>query len=480
MRKRSTSCRAAWTIGRASGWNVCTSTCPGASRPLRPASCVISWNVRSSARKSGRPSPVSASTTAASSTPEKWCPFATICVPSSTDAGRLREPPQQLGQRLGAGDGVAVEPDQLELGQLARELTLELLCSRSEPGQIGRLAHRARRRRALDEAAVVAAQLRVAVQDERDVAVRAADRRAAGAAVERRRDAAPVEQQDRLATALGDRPQLGQQRRRQRVAGLATQVDDRAPAADRRRSGRRARGARASPSSRAAASRSRRRRRRPPASPASRRPCGRRSAGRNPACTRRRAPRRRRSARGRARARTPPSARRRRSAPRRSRSARARRAARRPSAPSAGSRRCRRSAPGPGRPSGARARSPGTRTIAPSPRSRTAAHACRYTSVFPLPVAPCSRKVPAAAVDRGDDPRDRSELRRRELRRSRDVDQLVPVGRRRLLLAPLRRLRCDERERAGRRRAVVVGEPERQLDERRRHLADHRLDRAAP
>ena len=75
-------------------------------------------------------------------------------------------------------------------------------------------------------AAVVAAQRAVAVQDERDVAVRAADRRAAGAAVQRRRDAAPVEQQDRLAAALGDPPQLGEQRRRERIAGLAAEVDD--------------------------------------------------------------------------------------------------------------------------------------------------------------------------------------------------------------------------------------------------------------
>ena len=83
---RPTSCRAACATVRESGWNVCTSTRPGASRPLRPASCVISWNVRSSARKSGIASPVSASITAASSIPEKWWPFATICVPSSTAA----------------------------------------------------------------------------------------------------------------------------------------------------------------------------------------------------------------------------------------------------------------------------------------------------------------------------------------------------------------------------------------------------------
>ena len=36
----------------------------------------------------------------------------------------------------------------------------------------------------------------------------------------------------------------------------------------------------------------------------------------------------------------------------------------------------------------------GTSTIAPSPRSSAAAHAWRYTSVLPLPVAPASRKFP--------------------------------------------------------------------------------------
>ena len=83
-RKPATSCRAAYRSGVASGWNVCTITFPGASRPLRPASCVTSWKVRSSARKSGSVSPVSASTTAASETPGKWWPLATICVPIST------------------------------------------------------------------------------------------------------------------------------------------------------------------------------------------------------------------------------------------------------------------------------------------------------------------------------------------------------------------------------------------------------------
>ena len=73
-----TGSRPAGTSGRA--------PCPGASRPLRPASWVTSWNVRSSARKSGNASPVSASTTAATATPGKWWPLATICVPISAAA----------------------------------------------------------------------------------------------------------------------------------------------------------------------------------------------------------------------------------------------------------------------------------------------------------------------------------------------------------------------------------------------------------
>ena len=59
-------------------------------------------------------------------------------------------------------------------------------------------------------------------------------------------------------------------------------------------------------------------------------------------------------------------------------------------------------------------------------------------------------------------------LRVGQLERLRLAGQLLPLRGRRLLLAPLRRLGRDERERAGRRRAVVVGDPERELDERRR------------
>ena len=235
---------AASVSGRASGWNVWTSTRPGASRPLRPASWVTSWNVRSSARKSGRPRPVSASTTAASSTPAKWWPLATICVPSSTARSVSRKRRSAAGQLLRVRGSVGVEPDQLELRHLRRELPLQPLRAGTDPRDLGRAADRALLRLRLDMAAVMAVQPLVAVQHERDVAVRAAEGRPAGAAVERRRDPAAVEQQDRLAAALGDprrarraaAPRAGS---RPRGAGRR-----RAPAAASRRAARAARAAR--------------------------------------------------------------------------------------------------------------------------------------------------------------------------------------------------------------------------------------------
>src|SRR3954466_2976937 len=75
-------------------------------------------------------------------------------------------------------------------------------------------------------AAVAAAQRGVAVQHECDVAVRAADRRATGAAVERGCDPAPVQEEDRLAAPVDDPPELVEERCRERVAGLAPEIDD--------------------------------------------------------------------------------------------------------------------------------------------------------------------------------------------------------------------------------------------------------------
>ena len=60
-----------------------------------------------------------------------------------------------------------------------------------------------------------------------------------------------------------------------------------------------------------------------------------------------------------------------------------------------------------------------------------------------------------AGVDRGDDAVGRHSLLRQQLVRLGLAAEGLPLGRWRLLLAPLRQLRRDQRERAGRRRAVV-------------------------
>src|SRR5581483_5923379 len=75
-------------------------------------------------------------------------------------------------------------------------------------------------------AAMVAAERAVSVQGEGDVAVRAAPGRAAGAAVQRGSDAAPVEEEDRLAASFREPAQLGEERRGERVARLLSQVAD--------------------------------------------------------------------------------------------------------------------------------------------------------------------------------------------------------------------------------------------------------------
>ena len=64
------------------------------------------------------------------------------------DAGLgVAEAAERLGHLLGLRDGVRVEPDQLELRQLALELALELLRPGAEAREVGRLAHRAVGRR---------------------------------------------------------------------------------------------------------------------------------------------------------------------------------------------------------------------------------------------------------------------------------------------------------------------------------------------
>ena len=50
---------------------------------------------------------------------------------------RLGEPSQGIGELLRLRDRIRVEPDQLQLGQLTRKLTLELLRACSEPARSG-------------------------------------------------------------------------------------------------------------------------------------------------------------------------------------------------------------------------------------------------------------------------------------------------------------------------------------------------------
>src|SRR6266511_3977887 len=123
-------------------------------------------------------------------------------------------------------DGIGVEPDAFQLWQLRLELALELLRAGAEPRQLRGVARGARLRLRLRVPAVMAAQEAVAVEDERDVAVDAAEGQPARTAVQRGRDTAAVEQQDRLAALFLDRPERGQQRRGERVARFAAQIDD--------------------------------------------------------------------------------------------------------------------------------------------------------------------------------------------------------------------------------------------------------------
>ncbi len=113
------------------------------------------------------------------------------------------------------------------------ELALEPLRAGADAGELGRAAGGTRVAGRLARTAVVAAEASVLMERERDVAVETAPGRAAGAAVERGRDAASVEEQDRLPAPLRQPAELGEERPRERIRRLAPQVDD----ADRRHRG---------------------------------------------------------------------------------------------------------------------------------------------------------------------------------------------------------------------------------------------------
>ena len=142
------------------------------------------------------------------------------------------------------GGRVGVEPDALELRHVPLELLLEPLGARADVGELDRAAAGQASGTGLAVAAVVAVEAPVTMQRQRDVAVPAPTREAAGAAVDRGRDPAPVEQEDRLAARApragrarsGGAPRAGSRSR--------AEVDD-ADAGHRRADPRqRARGAR--------------------------------------------------------------------------------------------------------------------------------------------------------------------------------------------------------------------------------------------
>ena len=145
--------------------------------------------------------------------------------PEQNGAIGLAEAAERRGERLWILCRVGVEPDRHELRQLRRELPLEPLRPGADPRELDRAAGGTGLRRRLRVAAVVAAQLpspcstRATSQSGQRSVV------AAGPAVQRGRDTAAVQEQDRLPALLLDRAELLQQRRRERIARLAAQVD---------------------------------------------------------------------------------------------------------------------------------------------------------------------------------------------------------------------------------------------------------------
>ena len=94
--------------------------------------------------------------------------------PDQNGAIRRRERAKRRGELPRLPGRIGVEPEPLQLGNPLLELSLEALRPGSDPRQVDRTARRTRLGRRLGEPTVVAVERVVAVEDERDVAVRAA------------------------------------------------------------------------------------------------------------------------------------------------------------------------------------------------------------------------------------------------------------------------------------------------------------------
>ena len=145
---------------------------PAASlRPARPATCTMSWKVRSLARKSGIASDVSAETTPTSDTRGKSSPLATICVPSRMSSSPAGELLQHLAELARRGHRVAVHPRDAGVGELARQLALDPLNAKAEQQQLAPTGRAVLRQRRGVLAVVAQGQLRRLVEDHRPRAV---------------------------------------------------------------------------------------------------------------------------------------------------------------------------------------------------------------------------------------------------------------------------------------------------------------------
>ena len=295
-RKPSASWRAASAIERAAGASVCTRTRPPRPRPARPASCVTSAKVRSSARKSGKRSVASASSTTPSVDVGEVVALGHH-LRADEHAGAARPRTRRAcgrrpSRRRGGGPEVAAVR---ELALAAVRYRCRGARSTTEPQSRQRARHR------LAMATVMACQQAVgAVPDERDVAGRALPR------APHERQVRKFDQPRRLSSTMALRASASASWVRGCSGALRlAHVDD----LDRRqrravdaRAAARTRRARARDSGRGVALPATEHRARP-ARRGARRRGARRSAGRPRACRRRRAPRRRPRGRGRAAAR---------------------------------------------------------------------------------------------------------------------------------------------------------------------------------
>ena len=173
-----------------------------ASRPARPAACISSANSRSGARKSLLKSEVSGLTAATRPMRRKSWPLATICVPTRMSTSPAWTAPSFAS----SAPFLRVLSASMRAIRASGSSAASCSSSRSVPRPTGAMSGLPQSGQArgtgFGEAAVVAAQRPVLlVEDAPGAAVRAAAQPAAFAALQHRRVAAPVEEDQALLAA---------------------------------------------------------------------------------------------------------------------------------------------------------------------------------------------------------------------------------------------------------------------------------------